>query len=55
MQVDLINETPIYGIEIEGSYDLASYTTAISVLYSSDSSLYHTIKDKNSIEKVRNL
>ena len=44
---------PIYGLDIEGSFDLSSYTTAISVLFSSDSFVYHTIKDNNGGEKVK--
>ena len=40
-----MDEMPIYGLEIEGSYDLSSYTKAISVLYSSDAFMYHPIKD----------
>ena len=44
---------PIYGLDIEGSFDLSSYTTAVSVLFSSDSFVYHTIKDNNGDEKVR--
>ena len=45
VEVNLMDEMPIYGLEIEGSYDLSSYTKAISVLYSSDAFMYHPIKD----------
>ena len=47
VEVNLLDEMPIYGLEIEGSYDLSSYTKAISVLFSSDAFMYHPIKDNH--------
>ena len=50
VEVNLIDEMPIYGLEMEGSYDLSSYTKAISVLFSSDAFVYHTINDNHGSE-----
>lgn len=47
IEVNLIDEMPIYGLEMEGSYDLSSYTKAISVLFSSDAYVYHPIQDNH--------
>ena len=52
VEINLMDEMPIYGLDIAGSFDLYSYTTAISVLYSSDAIIYHSIEDNHGGAKV---
>merc|ERR1719192_3120299 len=52
IQVDLIEMIPVYGLEVEGSSHLASYTTSLSVLYSLDGSIFSPIYDNTNHEKV---
>ena len=46
---------PVYGLEVEGSSYLASYTTSLSVLYSLDGSIFSPIYDNTNHEKVLNI
>ena len=46
---------PVYGLEVEGSSHLASYTTSLSVLYSLDGSIFSPIYDNTNHEKVLNI
>ena len=55
IQADLIEMIPVYGLEVEGSSHLASYTTSISVLYSLDGSIFSPIYDNTNHEKVLNI
>ena len=54
IQVDLSEETPVYGIEMAGSVDLDSYITTFNVLYGDDGNVFSFIED-NGQPKVNTL
>ena len=45
IQIDLSEETPIYGIEMSGSADLDSYITTFKVLYGDDGNVFSFIEE----------
>ena len=54
IQVDLSEETPVYGIKLAGSVDLDSYVTTFNVLYGVDGKAFSFIED-NGAPKVVHL
>ena len=47
IQVDLLQEQPLYGIIISGSVYMESYTTTFNILYSSDDYTFSYIQENN--------
>ena len=45
IQVDLGEETPIYGIELAGSRERNSYVTTFKVLYGDDGNIFSYIEE----------
>ena len=56
IQVDLLEEQPVYGIIISGSVYMESYTTTFNILYSSDDYIFSYVEENNrDIAQVKQL
>ena len=53
IQVDLLEEKPVYGIIISGSVYMESYTTTFNILYSSDDYIFSYIQENNKKDIVQ--
>ena len=53
IQVDLLEEEPLYGVIISGSVYMESYTTTFNVLYSSDGHTFSYINENNNEMKEK--
>ena len=50
IQVDLLEEQPLYGIILSGSVYMESYTTTFNILYSSDDYTFSYITDNDVVQ-----
>ena len=50
IQVDLLEEQPLYGIILSGSVYMESYTTTFNILYSSDDYTFSYITDHDVVQ-----